>query len=71
MKNLITAASILTLSATGALAGGLDRSGQGIGIIFEEGGFVELSYGNVSPSVTLLDLFNEISILIFSHVTHD
>jgi long-subunit fatty acid transport protein len=39
------------LSTTTALAGGLDRSGQSIGFIFETGNVVELSYGSVSPSV--------------------
>jgi long-subunit fatty acid transport protein len=40
------------LSTTTALAGGLDRSGQSIGFIFETGNVVELSYGSVSPSVS-------------------
>lgn len=40
------------LSASTALAGGLDRSGQSIGFIFETGNVVELSYGSVSPSVS-------------------
>lgn len=39
------------LSTSTALAGGLDRSGQSIGFIFETGNVVELSYGSVSPSV--------------------
>jgi long-subunit fatty acid transport protein len=34
------------------LPGGLDRSGQSIGFIFETGNVVELSYGSVSPSVS-------------------
>ena len=41
-----------TLSTTTAIAGGLDRSGQPIGFIFETGNVVELSYGSVSPSVS-------------------
>ncbi len=45
-------ASMLAVGASGALAGGLDRSGQGVGIIFEEGGYVELSFGLVSPDVS-------------------
>ncbi len=40
------------LSTSTALAGGLDRSGQSIGFIFETGNVVELSYGSVSPSVS-------------------
>jgi hypothetical protein len=37
MKTQFIAAMALGLTATGATAGGLDRSGQPIGIIFEEG----------------------------------
>ena len=37
METQFLAAMILGLSAVGAHAGGLDRSGQPIGIIFEEG----------------------------------
>ena len=33
-------------------AGGIDRSGQSIGAIFEDGKYVELSYGYVTPSVS-------------------
>ena len=40
------------LTTTAATAGGLDRSGQGIGIIFEEGNAVELSFGQITPTVT-------------------
>lgn len=40
------------LSTSTTLAGGLDRSGQSIGFIFETGNVVELSYGSVSPSVS-------------------
>lgn len=40
------------LTTTAATAGGLDGSGQGIGIIFEEGNAVELSFGQITPSVT-------------------
>jgi len=52
MKSFFLSASILAVGASGALAGGLDRSGQGVGIIFEEGGYVQLSFGAVSPTVT-------------------
>jgi long-subunit fatty acid transport protein len=30
----------------------MDRSGQSIGAIFEEGSYAELSYGSVTPSIT-------------------
>jgi len=42
----------LSLSAGIATAGGLDRSGQSITAIFEEGNYVELSFGYVMPSVS-------------------
>ncbi|MBT8412136.1 MAG: transporter, partial [Octadecabacter sp.] len=52
MKNFLTAGAALLLTTGIATAGGLDRSGQGIGIIFEDGDYAELSYGSVSPSLT-------------------
>lgn len=52
MKNTITLGAALLLSTTAAYAGGLDRSGQGIGVLFEDGSVAELSYGMVMPSVT-------------------
>ncbi len=52
MRILGTAISALALSATMASAGGLDRSGQGVGVIFETGNYVELSFGNVNPTVS-------------------
>lgn len=53
---LSLAACGLALSASTALAGGLDRSGQSIGLIFEEGNYVELSFGQSNPSVSGNDL---------------
>lgn len=52
MKKIFTVGAVLLLTTTAATAGGLDRSGQGIGIIFEEGNAVELSFGQVTPTVT-------------------
>lgn len=52
MKNVITGAAALLLSTTLAHAGGLDRSGQGIGAIFEAGDYAEFSFGYVTPSVS-------------------
>lgn len=52
MKKFLTATAALMLTTTAATAGGLDRSGQGVGVIFEDGGYAELSYGSVMPSVT-------------------
>lgn len=52
MRILGTTISVLALSATVAGAGGLDRSGQGVGVIFQDGDWVELSFGSVSPNVS-------------------
>lgn len=49
-------ASALALMTTAAVAGGIDRSGQGIGILFEKGTYGELSFGTVSPSVSGTDV---------------
>ncbi|MCB2128601.1 MAG: hypothetical protein KDE03_05865 [Rhodobacteraceae bacterium] len=48
----LTTASVLALGATSALAGGVDRSGQSVGVIFEQGNYIEFSLGTVSPSVS-------------------
>jgi long-subunit fatty acid transport protein len=42
---------VLLLSASWAAAGGLDRTGQPIAVIFEEGTYGELSFGLTSPTV--------------------
>jgi len=52
MKNTLTVGAALLLTTSAAYAGGIDRSGQSIGAIFEDGTYVELSYGYVTPSVT-------------------
>ncbi len=51
MKRFILATTALTASAFAAQAGGLDRSNQDIGIIFESGNRFELSFGSANPSV--------------------
>ena len=52
MKHLlkVTVAGI-ALTAGTAFAGGIDRSGQSVGILFEEGNYAEFSLGYVTPSV--------------------
>ncbi|MEL6582775.1 MAG: outer membrane protein transport protein [Pseudomonadota bacterium] len=45
------AGAALSLSATAAFAGGLDRSGQDIGIIWEDGNYAEVSVGFVMPDI--------------------
>ncbi|WP_107495898.1 hypothetical protein [Thalassobius sp. I31.1] len=52
MNKLMSTAALLALTASGAVAGGIDRSNHAIGILFEEGNYMELSFGNVSPSVS-------------------
>lgn len=52
MKHTTTAAGLaLALTTTTAFAGGIDRSGQGIGFIFEKGNYAELTFSSVSPDV--------------------
>lgn len=52
MTKHITLAAGLAVCATGAFAGGMDRSGQSIAPIFEDGTYAEFSFGNVNPSVS-------------------
>ncbi|WP_458790563.1 OmpP1/FadL family transporter [Yoonia sp. MH D7] len=52
MKKLTTVGAALMLTTTAAYAGGIDRSGQSIGALFEDGKYVELSYGYMTPSVS-------------------
>jgi len=49
-KYLATSAMLALVSGT-ASAGGIDRSGQGVNILFEEGTYLQLSYSHVSPDV--------------------
>lgn len=52
MKTTIAGAATLALCACAAEAGGIDRSGQSIGVIFGKGTRAELSFGSVSPTVS-------------------
>lgn len=52
MKTTISAGAALLLTTTAAFAGGIDRSGQPVGLIFADGNRVELSFGIVSPDVS-------------------
>lgn len=49
-KTLLTGAALL-MTTTAASALGLDRSGQSISPLFEDGRYMELSYGTVMPSI--------------------
>ncbi len=54
-KTISYSIAALALTSSAALAGGIDRSGQGIGFLFEKGTAAELSFGMVTPSVTGTD----------------
>lgn len=56
MKRIYLTTALVALSGTGAMAGGIDRSGQGLGALFETGRYFELSFGTVAPSVKGTDL---------------
>ena len=56
MKKFTTTVAVLAATTTLAQAGGLDRSNQNIGVIFEEGDYAELSFGFIRPSVSGTDL---------------
>ncbi|SLN18595.1 Outer membrane protein transport protein (OMPP1/FadL/TodX) [Pseudoruegeria aquimaris] len=46
----ITVAALLATTSL-AHAGGIDRSGQGVNILFEEGNYVQFTFANINPSV--------------------
>ncbi|MGR3572765.1 OmpP1/FadL family transporter [Brevirhabdus sp.] len=52
MKKYIISSALVALSSTAAMAGGLDRSGQPIGLLFEKGNYGEFSFGRAMPSLT-------------------
>lgn len=56
MRTITASASLLALTSGLATAGGIDRSGLGMGILFEPGRVVEFSYGRIDPSVSGTDL---------------
>lgn len=56
MKTITGALGVLTVSASAVAAGGIDRSGQSIGTLFEKGNYFELSFGVIRPDVTGKDL---------------
>jgi long-subunit fatty acid transport protein len=51
MKRILMATAATIAVASAAQAGGIDRSGQGLGALFEKGRYFELSFGLASPSV--------------------
>ncbi len=56
MKRVIATATALAAGASTAGAGGIDRSGQGLGGLFEKGRYLELSYGFIAPTVEGTDV---------------
>lgn len=50
-KQTLTIAAALTVAATSAHAG-IDRSGQDIGVLFEEGNYFQFGFANVDPDIT-------------------
>lgn len=55
MKQVLLTGAAFALSISGALAGGLDRTFTPVDIIFEEGNYVEVSWGYASPTITGTD----------------
>ncbi|MBV0893162.1 outer membrane protein transport protein [Paracoccus sp. Z118] len=51
MKYTIGATAALLLSSAPLLAGGIERAPQSLGILFEQGNYVELGFGGVNPTV--------------------
>ncbi len=51
MKRILMSTAAMVAVAGAAQAGGIDRSGQGLGPLWETGRYAELSFGHVSPSV--------------------
>lgn len=56
MNRILTTLGALALTTTAGFSGGLDRSGQSVGALFEKGDYVELSFGRVSPSISGVQL---------------
>jgi long-subunit fatty acid transport protein len=52
MKRILLASVALTAAATAAQSGGVERSSQSVAILFEQGRYVELSFGTFSPDVS-------------------
>jgi long-subunit fatty acid transport protein len=51
MKRILSTAAAIA-AATGAQAGGVERSSQSVAILFEQGRYAELSFGRFSPDVS-------------------
>jgi long-chain fatty acid transport protein len=56
MKRILTTAAVIAAAATSVDAGGIDRSGQPLGALFEAGRYFELSFGYVQPTLDGSDI---------------
>jgi len=52
MKQLMTSAAVIAVTAVSANAGGIERGSNGYGILFDQGDKFELGFSSVSPSVS-------------------
>lgn len=52
MKRVLLATSAMIAAASGAQAGGVERSSQSVAILFEQGRYAELNFGRFSPDVS-------------------
>lgn len=52
MKHFALVTAAMLAATSGAFAGGVERSTQSVAILFEEGRYVELSFGHFSPDVS-------------------
>lgn len=52
MRRVMMMAGALALGAGTATAGGIERSNQSVGILFEQGNYAELNFGAFSPDVS-------------------
>ncbi len=52
MKRVMTTAAVVALSAGMAQAGGVERSTQSVGILFEKGNYAEFNIGGFNPDVS-------------------
>lgn len=56
MKHSASATAILAATTLAAHAGGLDRAGNNLGPLFEQGNYVELGFGAVNPDAAGTDV---------------
>jgi len=56
MKRIITGIGALLATAAPVLAGGIERAPQSLAPLFEQGNYLELSFGGVTPDVSGRDL---------------